>query len=82
MSELLRIVKRQIQTLTEREQQVLGLRFGIEDGYCYTLKQCGIKLGISAGRCLQIEQKAIRKMRHPTRTSEIEYDLSHTTIAK
>lgn len=48
--------------LTQRHQQVLRLRFGMEDGVCYSLDQTGVKLGISKERARQLERQAIRKL--------------------
>lgn len=54
--------------LTDREQQVLRLRFGFEDGQCYTLEDVGKRFGVTRERIRQIEAKALRKLRHPSRT--------------
>ncbi len=54
--------------LTEREQQVLRLRFGFEDGQCYTLEDVGKRFGVTRERIRQIEAKALRKLRHPSRS--------------
>ncbi|HCF95163.1 MAG TPA: RNA polymerase sigma factor RpoD [Verrucomicrobia bacterium] len=54
-------------TLTERERQVLILRFGIGDGYARTLEEVGRQFNVTRERIRQIEAKALRKMRHPTR---------------
>ena len=57
--------------LTDREQQVLRLRFGFEDGQCYTLEDVGKRFGVTRERIRQIEAKALRKLRHPSRTATL-----------
>ena len=59
-------------TLTEREQEVLTLRFGLVDGYPRTLEEVGRKFNVTRERIRQIEAKALRKMRHPTRIRKLE----------
>jgi RNA polymerase primary sigma factor len=59
-------------TLTEREQEVLTLRFGLSDGYSRTLEEVGRKFNVTRERIRQIEAKALRKMRHPTRIRKLE----------
>jgi RNA polymerase primary sigma factor len=59
-------------TLTEREQEVLTLRFGLADGYSRTLEEVGKKFRVTRERIRQIEAKALRKMRHPTRIRKLE----------
>ncbi len=59
-------------TLTEREQEVLTLRFGLQDGYSRTLEEVGRKFNVTRERIRQIEAKALRKMRHPTRLRRLE----------
>ena len=59
-------------TLTEREQEVLTLRFGLKDGYSRTLEEVGRKFDVTRERIRQIEAKALRKMRHPTRLRELD----------
>jgi RNA polymerase primary sigma factor len=61
-----------LQTLTEREQDVLTLRFGLADGYSRTLEEVGRKFTVTRERIRQIEAKALRKMRHPTRIRKLE----------
>jgi RNA polymerase primary sigma factor len=61
-----------LQTLTEREQEVLTLRFGLVDGYPRTLEEVGRKFNVTRERIRQIEAKALRKMRHPTRIRKLE----------
>jgi RNA polymerase primary sigma factor len=61
-----------LSTLTEREQEVLSLRFGLADGYSRTLEEVGKKFTVTRERIRQIEAKALRKMRHPTRIRKLE----------
>jgi len=61
-----------LKTLTEREQEVLTLRFGLADGYSRTLEEVGKKFAVTRERIRQIEAKALRKMRHPTRIRKLE----------
>ena len=58
-------------TLTERESRVLKLRFGLEDGRTRTLEEVGREFGVTRERIRQIEAKAIRKLRHPTRSKKL-----------
>ncbi len=57
-----------LQALTPREREVLRLRFGFEDGQNYTLEEVGQRFGVTRERIRQIEVKALRKLRHPSRT--------------
>ncbi len=58
-------------TLTEREQKVLKLRFGLEDGRARTLEEVGKRFDVTRERIRQIEAKALRKLRHPTRSKKL-----------
>ena len=58
-------------TLTEREQKVLKLRFGLEDGRARTLEEVGKAFDVTRERIRQIEAKALRKLRHPTRSKKL-----------
>ncbi len=60
-----------LSTLTEREEKVLRLRFGIGDGYPRTLEEVGQIFGVTRERVRQIEAKALRKLRHPTRCRKL-----------
>jgi RNA polymerase primary sigma factor len=58
-------------TLTPRENKVLRLRFGLEDGRCRTLEEVGLEFSVTRERIRQIEAKALRKLRHPSRSRKL-----------
>jgi len=60
-----------LDTLTEREQKVLKLRFGLEDGRPRTLEEVGKQFHVTRERIRQIEAKALRKLRHPSRSRKL-----------
>lgn len=60
-----------LQTLTPREEKVLRLRFGIEDGRTRTLEEVGKEFNVTRERIRQIEAKALRKLRHPSRSKKL-----------
>ena len=60
-----------LDTLTEREQKVLKLRFGLEDGRARTLEEVGRRFEVTRERIRQIEAKALRKLRHPSRSKKL-----------
>ncbi|HOV80093.1 MAG TPA: RNA polymerase sigma factor RpoD [Bacillota bacterium] len=60
-----------LKTLTEREQRVLRLRFGLDDGRARTLEEVGQKFGVTRERIRQIEAKTLRKLRHPSRSKKL-----------
>jgi RNA polymerase primary sigma factor len=64
-------VRNVLSTLTPREQKVLQLRFGLEDGRCRTLEECGLEFSITRERIRQIEAKALRRLRHPSRSRQL-----------
>ena len=64
-------LKEVLGTLTEREQKVLTLRFGLEDGRSRTLEEVGREFNVTRERIRQIEAKALRKLRHPTRSKKL-----------
>ena len=64
-------LKEVLETLTEREQKVLRLRFGLDDGEAKTLEEVGKTFNVTRERIRQIENKAIRKIRHPSRAKKI-----------
>lgn len=60
-----------LDTLTDREENVLRLRFGLDDGNVRTLEQVGKVFGVTRERIRQIEAKALRKLRHPSRSKQL-----------
>ena len=60
-----------LETLTDREERVLRLRFGLEDGHTRTLEEVGKEFGVTRERIRQIEAKALRKLRHPSRSRRL-----------
>lgn len=60
-----------LDTLTEREQKVLRLRFGLDDGRARTLEEVGKEFSVTRERIRQIEAKALRKLRHPSRSKKL-----------
>ncbi len=71
-----------LDTLTEREAQVLRLRFGIGDGYPRTLEEVGALFNVTRERVRQIEAKALRKLRHPTRSRRLRTFLEMGAISE
>lgn len=64
------------QSLTPREVRILQLRFGLVDGYCYTLEEVGKKFGVTRERIRQIEAQALSRLRHPSRSRKLRDYLS------
>ncbi len=64
-------LKEVLETLTEREQKVLRLRFGLDDGRARTLEEVGKEFNVTRERIRQIEAKALRKLRHPSRSKKL-----------
>ena len=60
-----------LDTLTDREKKVLTLRFGLEDGRARTLEEVGKEFNVTRERIRQIEAKALRKLRHPSRSKKL-----------
>lgn len=69
--ELLERVDEVLSGLSKREEQVIRLRFGIDDGYAQTLDQIGRTFGVSRERIRQIEERALNKLRHPLRIRKL-----------
>ena len=65
-------IDRVLQTLTYREREIIKLRYGLGDGYTYTLEEVGRIFNVTRERVRQIEAKAIRKLQHPMRTRKLE----------
>jgi len=61
-----------LQTLTYREREIIKLRYGLGDGYTYTLEEVGRIFNVTRERVRQIEAKAIRKLQHPVRSRKLE----------
>jgi len=67
-----------LQTLTPREEQVIRMRFGIGDGSEHTLEEVGQRFSVTRERIRQIEAKALRKLRHPSRSKKLKTFLENT----
>lgn len=70
-NELLERIDDVLSSLSEREAEVIRLRFGIDDGYAHTLDQIGRTFGVSRERIRQIEERALNKLRHPVRIRKL-----------
>ena len=66
-----------LQTLPAREQEVLKMRFGLDDGYSLTLEEVGLYFNVTRERIRQIEAKALRRLRHPKRSRKLKDYLDH-----
>ncbi|HPF84332.1 RNA polymerase sigma factor SigA [bioreactor metagenome] len=64
-------IEEMLDALSEREREVLHFRFGLEDGRSYTLEEVGKRFGVTRERIRQIEAKALRKLRHPSRSKKL-----------
>ena len=70
-----------LKTLSYREREIIKLRYGIGDGYTYTLEEVGRIFKVTRERVRQVEAKAIRKLQHPVRSRKLEGFLDHKTVA-
>ena len=64
-------VEEVLESLSERESKILQLRFRLEDGRSRTLEEVGLDFGVTRERIRQIEAKALRKLRHPSRSKKL-----------
>lgn len=72
-----------LQTLTYREREIVRLRYGLADGYCYTLEEVGRIFKVTRERVRQIEAKAVAKLQHPVRSIELaEYVVDSPVISE
>ena len=69
-----------LRTLTYREREIIKLRYGIGDGYTYTLEEVGRIFKVTRERVRQVEAKAIRKLQHPVRARKLEGFLDHNSV--
>ena len=65
------VIRDVLGTVSERERQVLELRFGLVDGYGRTLEELGRQFKVTRERIRQIEAKALRKLKHPSRSRKL-----------
>ncbi len=70
-----------LKTLSYREREIIKLRYGIGDGYTYTLEEVGRIFKVTRERVRQVEAKAIRKLQHPVRSRRLEGFMDHKTAA-
>ncbi len=70
-----------LKTLSYREREIIKLRYGIGDGYTYTLEEVGRIFKVTRERVRQVEAKAIRKLQHPVRARKLEGFLDHKAVA-
>jgi RNA polymerase primary sigma factor len=71
LSDLRNKTQRILKTLSPREEQILRMRFGVDDGTEHTLEEVGRAFNVTRERIRQIESKALRRLRHPSRSSEL-----------
>src|SRR5690606_5257427 len=65
-------IEQVLKTLTYREREIIKLRYGIGDGYTYTLEEVGRIFKVTRERVRQVEAKAIRKLQHPVRSRKLQ----------
>ena len=73
-------IEQVLKTLTYREREIIKLRYGIGDGYTYTLEEVGRIFKVTRERVRQVEAKAIRKLQHPVRARKLEGFLQHQAV--
>ena len=71
-------IEQALKTLTYREREIIKLRYGLGDGYTYTLEEVGRIFKVTRERVRQIEAKAVRKLQHPVRSRQLEGFLEST----
>lgn len=64
-------IRQVLHTLPAREQKVIRMRFGLDDGYPQTLEEVGYQFKVTRERIRQIEAKALRRLRHPSRSKKL-----------
>ena len=69
-----------LKTLTYREREIIKLRYGIGDGYTYTLEEVGRIFKVTRERVRQVEAKAIRKLQHPVRSRKLSQFLDENEL--
>ena len=77
---LMIILKKTFETLSNQEQYVLKWRFGLEDGKRRTQHEVGLLCGLTASRISQVEKKALRKLRHPSRSRLLVHTLRYASL--
>ena len=75
-------IEQVLKTLTYREREIIKLRYGIGDGYTYTLEEVGRIFKVTRERVRQVEAKAIRKLQHPVRARKLEGFLPGSAVAR
>ncbi len=80
-------IEEALNTLTPREARILKLRFGLQDGHTYTLREVGEKFGLTRERIRQIEVEALQRLRHPSRRRSLKayrtsYPSGHSPSAR
>ena len=80
LDEAKQVLKAVMMTLTPKEQRILDLRYGLTYGEEKTLDEVGAMFGVSSERIRQFESKALRKMRHPSKSKELRANLNELTI--
>ena len=71
-----------LKTLTPREETIIKMRFGVGDGREHTLEEVGQRFAVTRERVRQIEAKALKKLRHPSRSERLRAFLSRTNDGK